>query len=70
MSNIDNTKKNLSKEDYNSEPVLYCKNCLSLKILAFDDNDYCDQCGSTEIESTDIKTWEELYKKKYGKTLI
>ena len=25
------------KEEYNAEPVLYCKECLSLKIIGWDD---------------------------------
>lgn len=55
-------------DDYNSEPVFYCKKCLSLKILALDSStDYCDVCGSTDIETTHIETWREMYKNKYGK---
>ena len=60
---------NSKKEIYNSEPVLYCRNCLSLKIFnvkGMEDSDYCDECGSTAIEETSIEEWEELYKKKYG----
>ena len=48
---------------------LYCKKCLSLKIMSLnDDIDYCDECGCTDTDSTDIETWRELYRKKYGKT--
>lgn len=39
----------LSKEDYNNEPVYYCSECLSLKIRDIDGTDYCDKCGSTNI---------------------
>jgi hypothetical protein len=56
-----------SKEDYNNEPVYYCKNCLSLQILTVGSTDYCDCCGNTEIDSTHISIWEEMYKNKYGK---
>lgn len=55
-----------SKQEYNSEPVYYCKHCLSLKIMAFDDNDYCDICGSTDIDTTDIESWEKMYENKYN----
>ncbi len=58
-----------STEDYNSEPVLYCRNCLSLRILnvkCIEDSDYCDECGSTAIAQASIEDWEELYKKRYG----
>lgn len=58
-----------NKEEYNSIPVFYCKKCLSLKIMnlvGIEDFDYCDDCGSTDIEQTDIETWRGLYKGKYG----
>lgn len=60
--------ENLQDIDYNQEQVAYCKECLSLKILILDDiTDYCDDCGSTDIEYTDIKTWERLYEEKYNR---
>lgn len=62
MQESSNTEKN-----YNSEDVFYCKNCLSLRIMTFENNDYCDICGCTDIESTDIESWKEMYKTKYGK---
>lgn len=60
----------LMTDDYNSEPVHYCKKCLSLKIMAFDNNDYCDICGSTDIETVDIESWREMYRNKYGKEFL
>lgn len=54
--------------DYNSLPVYYCKNCLSLKILDIDpisQASYCDDCGSTEIAVGTIEDWESLYELKY-----
>ena len=54
---------------YNSEPVYYCKNCLSLKVRGVGDSDefnYCDDCGNTIILQCDIKEWEEMFEKKYG----
>lgn len=63
---IDNKSLN-----YNNEPVVYCKHCLSLKIMILDDNiDYCDDCGCTDTETTDITSWENMYKAKYGEFLI
>ena len=54
--------------DYDSEPVIYCKHCLSLKIRILDDIiDYCDECGSTDTAQTDIHTWEKMWEDKYGK---
>ena len=56
------------KIDYNSIPVVYCKECLSLKIRILDENlDHCDECGSTETEQTDIQSWLKMYKNRYGK---
>lgn len=63
----------LSKKEYNDIPVYYCQHCLSLNIRNIDGNEdynYCEECGSTDIESSHIEEWEILYKNKYGKTLI
>lgn len=57
------------KEEYNDEPVFYCKECLSLKIKTVMhglDLDYCDDCGATNIEKIHIEDWEKLYKERYG----
>ena len=55
------------KEEYNKEPVHYCPRCLSLEIKAdIGDYSYCNHCGSTSIEVTDIFSWEKLYKERYG----
>lgn len=71
MGNLKNTKEELNKEDYNAEPVSYCKHCLSLKVRILNENtDYCDDCGSTLMDVTDIASWEKMYKEKYGNTLI
>ena len=63
----------LNKDEYNKEPVFYCKRCLSLHIMnesQLPDLEYCADCGSTDIETTDISTWEEMYKQKYGFKLL
>lgn len=64
MPESNNTDK---KKEYNEEPVYYCKNCLSLNILTFENTDYCDSCGSTSIDTTDIETWKKEYRNKYKK---
>ena len=53
---------------YNDAPVFYCKHCLSLKIrdAGLPELLYCDECGSTEVLSANIKQWEEIYKEKHG----
>lgn len=60
---------NLSKEVYNEIPVSYCKRCLSLRVMNLvnsDEFDFCDECGSTDIEQTHIENWRNLYKARYG----
>lgn len=62
---------NLSKEDFNDIPVYYCRKCLSLKIRTLEqiniaDQDYCEECGSTDVSSTHIGMWEDAYQYKYG----
>lgn len=63
-------EERLTKEDYNKEPVYYCKGCLSLKVktvaAAVLDLDYCDDCGSTDIEQSSIEEWDYMYEKRYG----
>ena len=59
--------------EYNKEPVYYCKRCMSLNIQTIGENskvsgfDFCTNCGGTEIETTDIFTWRNLYKKRFNK---
>lgn len=68
MENTYLEKDTTAQEDYNLEPVYYCTHCLSLKVLSLDPYvDYCDDCGSTDIESTDIFTWRRMYKERFGK---
>jgi len=58
-----------TKEEYNNEPVFYCKNCLSLKVLSIEgvkDTDFCDTCSSTDIGSCSIEEWRQMYRDKYG----
>jgi len=57
----------VTSNDYDSEPVMYCANCLSLKIMHNDaiDMDYCD-CGCTDIRECLPEEWEKKYEKKYG----
>ena len=47
---------------YNNENVFYCKHCLSLKIRSAEEQDYCGDCGSTNIEEASI--FEQLKKKE------
>lgn len=58
------------KEEYNQEPVFYCKRCLSLKIMTDQDMSYCDDCGNTEIRDTSIEHWQHMYFLRYGKHYV
>lgn len=58
--------------NYNDEPVFYCAKCLSLRIRSItglQDSEYCDECGSTNVETCHISEWEnkyvEVHKHKY-----
>ena len=53
--------------DYNDEPVVYCKRCHSLRIIAGNGfPDYCEDCGSTDLGDEHIEQWlkEENEKNK------
>lgn len=59
-----------TKEDYNREPVFYCKKCLSLAIIAYNEagiHEYCNSCGSIDIATTTIEEWQQMYSEKYNK---
>lgn len=69
MNNLLTEIKRSAKEDYNSTPVHYCKDCLSLKIMrvpGMKEACYCDDCGCTDIAETNIEEWQDLYKEKHG----
>lgn len=53
-------------DDYNDEPVYYCKNCLSLRIKIVGGYDFCDECGCTDIKTAHISDWEKLYEERNG----
>lgn len=59
----------MTKDDYNSEPVFYCSNCLSLHVKELNDIPslhVCHDCGNTDVEETDIDSWNKLYVEQYG----
>lgn len=61
----------MTKEEYNAIPVLYCRQCLSLRIRqVYSSIDYCEHCGNTNVGETDIHTWEKLYEETYGKPYV
>ena len=64
----------MSKDNsYDEEPVYYCKRCLSLNIRPIPDldgQDYCAECGTTDVGSANIEEWKKLYRKKYGRDYV
>lgn len=57
---------NTQKNNYDDEPVHYCKHCLSLDNPKLLDNiEYCKYCGSTDFEDDSIEVWETLFENKY-----
>ena len=59
----------IRKED--TDPVFYCRRCLSLGVESEMGQDFCRDCGSTDIgELPDIYDWEALYIRKYGEPYI
>lgn len=61
-----------TQEEYNAEPLYYCKSCLSLAVLGDESGSgsYCNDCGSAAIGRTNIQMWEEAYRHKYGKDFL
>lgn len=60
------------KQEYNEEPVSYCRNCLSLKIKKVGNLELyaCQECGNVDIEMDTITDWDKKYVQKYGKSFL
>lgn len=60
------------REEYDEEPVRYCANCYSLRIKYEEaiDGDCCVDCGCMSTKESNIKDWEKLYLKRYGKKFV
>lgn len=65
MSSSETVEGQYKHDEYNAVPVVYCADCLSLKILTVDGIDYCEKCGSTNTKEANIFDWERVYKAKY-----
>ena len=57
----------LPHNPYDDIPVYYCKDCLELKVKDLDSLDYCEACGSTNIDQCSIQKFDEMYFERYGK---
>ncbi len=68
------------KENYENEPVTYCKTCMSIHIKTIEfekgpdgearEVDYCVPCGNTDLETVFSPEWEDLYAEKYGEKFL
>jgi hypothetical protein len=65
-----------SKDNSNNEPITFCKTCLSIliKTTTMQDTgqevDYCVACSNTDMDSTHITEWEDMYEEKYGERFL
>lgn len=66
-SNSPDSKEQISSEEEN---VFYCARCLSLAVKTFRDQDFCINCGSTDIRETDFNEWEVMYENANGEKFI
>jgi len=62
----------MSHDKYDDEPVKYCARCYSLKIKYEEalDSEYCDECGSTDIQESSVEEWENRYERRYGHKFV
>ena len=56
----------MQENEYNDEPVVYCKHCLYLgnpsEIAGIT---FCPYCGSTDFEESHIDVWDKKFQEKY-----
>lgn len=67
---MEELKEAYSIEEYNDEPVFFCEHCLSLKIKIVGGYDFCDDCGSTAVQTAHIEDWEKMYQQRYGRKFL
>ena len=80
INDLKKLKMITTKDASNSEPIHYCKNCLSIviKTIEFEKGedgedrevDYCLDCGNTDICSAHISEWEDMYEERYGERFL
>lgn len=58
--------------EYDSEPVVFCARCYSLKIKYEEaiDAECCMDCGCSDVREASIEEWEKLYEHRYGKKYV
>ena len=56
---------------YDTLPVVYCSECLSLGVKEVEGYDVCTQCSNdTFKEAATIFDWEELFEDKYDESYL
>jgi hypothetical protein len=55
---------------YNSDPVEYCKHCLSLAVVEESEYVYCNNCGRDDILERPLSIWERAFAAKYGQPYL
>lgn len=60
----------MAENNYDEIPVYYCKECLSLGVVSECGMEYCKDCGSTDIGTSKIDEWEQMYERRYGHKLV
>jgi len=53
-----------------TDPVYYCRHCMSLGIWGTEIGDTCGKCGSTDIDKATMEEYDALYEQKFGKKLF
>lgn len=64
---MDKTRYN---KEYDDVPVHFCNKCGSLAIMTDDYGSFCSDCSCSDVKTTDIETWENYYKERYGRYYI
>lgn len=64
--------KQKKKENFDSEPVIFCSKCYSLNIVYEDaiGADCCGDCGCSDMQTATIDEWERLYQKRFGHSFV
>ncbi len=59
--NFSMDEKKDRRNEYDDEPVYYCKRCLSLRIMTMKGcGDYCDRCGGVCVGTASIQDYERM----------
>ena len=59
-------------DEYNNEPMHFCKTCLSANIRELSSSNLfvCGECGNSKLDEAKVNDWIEMYTKEYGKPFL